>query len=77
MLATLDQHKDTASVGGGAGDGLGDKCVAGAIGGEGIVEVWPVEVGLVAGELRGLHNVMLGTRMLEFHRVPDRPTDQR
>ena len=77
MLAALDQDEDVHAAGGGAGDSLGDQGVAGRIGGERVVEVGPVEVRLVVGELGGLHVVVLRAGALDLHGVADGSTDKR
>ena len=77
VLATLHQDEDVLTTGGGAGDGFSDESVAGGVGGKGVVEVGPVEVRLVEGELGGLHDVVLWTRALNLHGVTDRAADKR
>ena len=77
VLAALDEDEDVHAAGGGAGDGLGDEGVAGWVGGECVVEVGPVEVGLVVGELGGLHDVVLWAGALELHGVAYGAADQR
>lgn len=77
VLAALDQDEDVHAAGGGAGDGLGDEGVAGWVGGECVVEVGPVEVGLVVGELGGLYDVVLRPGALELHGVADGAADER
>ena len=76
VLAALDQDEDVHAAGGGAGDGLGDEGVAGVVGGECVVEVGPVEVGLVVGELGGLYDVVLRAGALELHGVADGAADE-
>ena len=76
VLAALDQHEDVHAAGGGAGDCLGDKGVAGLVGGKRVVEVGPVEVGLIKGELGGLYNVVLRAGALDLHGVADGAADK-
>lgn len=77
VLAALDQDEDVHATGSGAGDCLGDKGVAGLVGGKRVVEVGPVEVGLIKGELGGLYDVVLRAGALDLHGVADGTADKR
>lgn len=46
------------------------------VGGKRVVEVGPVEVGLIKGELGGLYNVVLRAGALDLHGVADGAADK-